>query len=172
MNLKKEIWTKEEYQNYIEYLKSKSEEEYKTFHQKLTPTKYEILGLRVPIQRKIAKEIGAGNIESFLSFCKSSYYEEVNIEGFVIASIKEEEIFEKYFDLFLLKIDNWAICDGFCNSLKIIEKKKEKYFKKIKKLLKSEHTYTVRVGLVLLLTYYGKEENIEEILDLLEPIII
>ena len=101
MNLMKDHWDQKDYEEYIEYLKSLQEEDYRKFHQKLTTTKYEILGLRVPLQRKIAKEISKGNIEEFLSFCQNTYYEEVNIEGFVLASIKDLDVLEKYFDSFL-----------------------------------------------------------------------
>lgn len=80
MELKKDIWTKKDYQEYVKYLISLKDETYKEFHQKLTITKYEILGIRVPMQRKIAKEISKGNALSFLSVCKETYYEEVNIE--------------------------------------------------------------------------------------------
>ena len=105
MNLNKEHWQEKDYEEYLEYLKSLREEEYQKFHQKLTTTKYEILGLRVPLQRKIAMEISKGNIEEFLEFCQDTYYEEVNIEGFVLAKIKDLALLEKYFDSFLLKID-------------------------------------------------------------------
>ena len=65
-DLRKEKWNKKEYSLYIEYLKSMGDESYKKFHSKLTTTQYEILGIRVPIQRKIAKEICKGDIVSFL----------------------------------------------------------------------------------------------------------
>ena len=120
MNLCREHWTEKDYEMYVDYLKSLQDENYRKFHQNLTTTRYEILGLRVPMQRKIAKEISKGNIEEFFCFCKDKYYEEVNIEGFVLAGIKDLSLLEKYFDSFVLKIDNWAICDGFCNSLKIV----------------------------------------------------
>ena len=100
MNLNKEHWQEKDYEEYLEYLKSLREEEYQKFHQKLTTTKYEILGLRVPLQRKIAMEISKGNIEEFLEFCQDTYYEEVNIEGFVLAKIKDLALLEKYFDSF------------------------------------------------------------------------
>ena len=57
----------------------------------------------------------------------SNYYEEVFLEGLVIASLKEEELFN-YLPSFISKIDNWAICDSFCNSLKIVKKDYQKYF--------------------------------------------
>ena len=57
MNLCREHWNEEDYEKYIGYLKSLQDENYRKFHQSLTTTRYEILGLRVPMQRKIAKEI-------------------------------------------------------------------------------------------------------------------
>lgn len=169
MNLKKENWCQEDYKEFLSYLKSLGEENYKEFSKKLTPTKYEILGIRVPLQRKIAKEIQKGNAKSFLKFCDSTYFEEINIEGFVIANLPPEEI-EIYFDTYLEKIDNWATCDGFCNSMKNIKKEKEKYLEKIEKLLKESHPFKVRVGLVLLLSYYVEEKYIKEILTLVDKI--
>ena len=165
MNLAQEHWTKEDYEKYMDYLKSLQDEKYRSFHQGLTVTRYEILGIRVPVQRKIAKEISKGNIVEFLSFCQGKYYEEVNIEGFVLAEIKDLSLLENYFDSFLLKIDNWAICDGFCNSLKIVQKNKEYFWKKIQELLSSKDPFTIRVGCILLLSFFVEKEYILEILQ-------
>ena len=170
MNLCREHWTEKDYEMYVDYLKSLQDENYRKFHQNLTTTRYEILGIRVPVQRKIAKEISKGNIVEFLSFCQDKYYEEVNIEGFVLAGIKELSLLEKYFDSFVLKIDNWAICDGFCNSLKIVQKNKEYFWKKIQELLKKEETFSVRVGLILLLCFYVEKEYIFDILQLVKTV--
>ena len=169
MDLKKDVWTKEDYEEYITYLQSLKEESYKEFHQKLTTTKYEILGIRVPLQRKIAKEIAKGNALSFLKYPKEKYYEEVNIEGFVIASLEEKD-FLKNFDKFVSKIDNWAICDGFCNSIKVIPKNKETYLSKIKEMLNSKEEFTVRVGLILLLCFYVEPTYLETIFSLVDAL--
>ena len=170
MNLCREHWTEKDYEMYVDYLKSLQDENYRKFHQNLTTTRYEILGLRVPMQRKIAKEISKGNIEEFFCFCKDRYYEEVNIEGFVLTGIKDLSLLEKYFDSFVLKIDNWAICDGFCNSLKIVQKNKEYFWKKIQELLKKEETFSVRIGLILLLCFYVEKEYIFDILQLVKTV--
>ncbi len=169
MNLQKETWSKKDYQDYIKYLKSLKDEKNKLFMAKTVTTKYEILGIKMPIQRKIAKEIQKGNVASFLSNCQSNYYEEVMIEGFVIASLQEKD-FTKYLPSFLPKIDNWAICDGFCNTAKCIAKYKEKFLSKIEEFLNSPYEYTVRVGLVLLLNFYVEKEYIPKILSLVDKL--
>lgn len=164
------IWNDHIYEEYIEYLKSLKDEKYKSFHSKLTTTKYEILGLTVPIQRKIAKEISKGDISSFLACTKSSYYEEVMIQGFVIASIKKKDLFLKYLDSYVSLIDNWAICDGFCNSLKIVSLEKEYWFSYFTKYLESNEEFRIRVGLIVFLSFYVEEEYLERIFKLIDSI--
>ena len=141
--LRKKKWTKKEYQKYLKYLKEIKEEEYAKFSKKIISTKYEMLGIRIPMQRKIAKEIQKGDVTSFLSFCGKTYYEEVLIEGLVIAGLKEKEEFDQYFEPFLLKIDNWAICDSVCSGAKIISKYPSFYFTKISEWLQKQEIFTV-----------------------------
>lgn len=170
MDLNINKWTKEIYHNYIEYLKKLGDEKYKNFHSKLTTTKYEILGITLPMQRKIAKEICKGDIISFLDFGGTEYYEEVLIRGLVIATIKDKDLFLNYLDNYFLQIDNWAICDSFCNSLKIINLDKEYWFNYFSDYLKSDKEFVVRVGLVIFLDFYVEDDYIEQIFKLVDDI--
>ena len=170
MNLKNIIWNKDNYNEFIIYLKSISEKNYKKFSEKITFTKYEILGIRLPKLRYIAKEIIKGNYDSFLKISDNIYYEEVMIKLIIIASIKDLEECMNYFDTAIILIDNWALCDTFCNSLKIVNKNKEYFLIKIKELISSNKTYYVRVGLILLLCYYVEEKYLDVIINLLDSI--
>lgn len=169
-SLKKEKWTQEEYSEYITCLKANADAQYKQFHSKLTTTKYEILGVRLPIQRRIAKEISKGDITSFLECVQSEFYEEVMIEGLVLASIKEKETFLNYLDHYVPKIDNWAICDSFCNSLNIIREDKAYWFSYFSSYLKSREEFTVRVGLIVFLNFYVEKEYLEQIFSYVDQI--
>ena len=164
------IWNKETYQEYINYLISIKENKYKEFHTKLCFTKYEILGIRLPIIRQIAKEISKTNYEDFLKLTKSKYYEEVLIEGLVISTIKDESVFDKYFNKYITKIDNWGICDSFCNSLNIVIKNPTKYFNLCKKLSLSNEEFISRVGLIIILNYFIKQEYLKDIFNILDSI--
>lgn len=164
------IWNKETYQEYINYLISIKEDKYKEFHSKLCFTKYEILGIRLPIIRKIAKQISKTNYEDFLKLTKSKYYEEVLIEGLVISTIKDESIFDKYFNKYITKIDNWGICDSFCNSLNIVTKNPIKYFNICKELSLSNEEFISRVGLIIILNYFIKQEYLKDIFNILDSI--
>ncbi len=164
------IWDNNSYNNFINYLKSNSENSYKEFSEKLTFTKYEMLGIRLPKLRSIAKEISKSDYKSFLKICKSTYYEEVMIKLLIIANIKELDELMIYFDNAVNLIDNWALCDTFCNSLKIVSKNKEYFLEVIDKLIKSDKTYDIRVGLILLLCYYVEEKYLDLIFNYLDSI--
>ncbi len=164
-------WNKTTYQEFIKYLKSIKESKYKEFHSKLCFTKYEILGIRVPILRSISKLISKTNYQDFLLLCNSKYYEEVLIEGLVISSIKDELLFDKYFNEYINKIDNWGICDTFCNSLKIIRNNPSKYFEVSKNLSLSSEEFISRVGLIIILNHFIKEEYLQDIFSMLDSII-
>ena len=167
-----EIWDKNEYKNFIEYLISLKDEKYKEFHKSLVlDSKYEMIGVRIPILRDIAKKIvKTTNIEEFLKIAENKYYEEVMIQGLVISHIKDEEAFYKYFKNFINKIDNWAICDSFCNSLKIVKKYEEKYFKEAEELALKEEEFKSRVGLVLILNFFINSNYLNSIFDILNKI--
>lgn len=64
-------WNNQNYKLFVEYLISQKDEEYREFHKSLVlNSKYEIIGIRVPDMRKIAKEIAKTNIEEFLKFAR------------------------------------------------------------------------------------------------------
>ena len=150
-----EIWNKENYKIFIEYLISLQDIKYRDFHSSLVlNSKYEMIGIRLPIMRDIAKKIAKGNILGFLEYVQNNYYEEVMIQGLVISHIKDEKLFYKYFKKYITKIDNWALCDSFCNSIKIIRKYEEKYFKESIELALNEEEFISRVGLIMILNHF------------------
>lgn len=170
MDFKKIIWNSDTYNNFINYLKSISENSYKEFSEKITFTKYEMLGIRLPKLRSIAKEISKSDYKSFLKICKSTYYEEVMIKLLVIASIKDLDELMIYFDDAVNLIDNWALCDTFCNSLKLINKNKDYFLTKIDELINNNETYHIRVGLIILLCFYVEENYVDLIIKYLDNI--
>ncbi len=160
MNLKSINWEKD-YNLFIDYLFSIRDIKYKEFNSKIINTKYEILGVRSPILKKIAKEIFKGDYEAFLNIQDYKYYEIIMLKGLVLGFIKDINKLENYFYSYLYLIDNWALCDSFCANLKIVNTNKE-YFKGIiDNLINTGHEYKVRVGLVLLLDFYVEKEYLE-----------
>lgn len=163
--------SEEDYKEFIKYLKSIQDIKYKEFHSSLVlNSKYEMIGIRVPIMRDIAKKIANNDIEGFLRYAQDKYYEEVMIQGLVISHIKDEEKFYKHFQNYVSKIDNWALCDSFCSSIKIVRKYEEKYFKEAIKMSLNKTEFTSRVGLVMILNHFINKGNLNDIFDTLNKI--
>ena len=164
-------WNEENYKEFVQYLISLQDKKYKEFHSSIVlNSKYEIIGIRVPIIRDVAKKIAKGNIEEFLEFAQDKYYEEVMIQGLVISYIKDENIFNKYFKEYINKIDNWALCDSFCSSIKIVRKYEAKYFREATKMALNEDEFISRVGLVIILDHFITIDNLNVIFDTLNKI--
>ena len=151
-------------------LLKKSEKDYKNFSASLIPNINNVLGVRLPTLRKIAKEIYKNNEwEEFVNQQKFEYMEEIMLQGMVIGLIKKqpEEIL-KYVLNFVPKIDNWAVCDSFCNSLKFTNKNKELVWAFLQPYFKSDKEYEIRFGYVMLLSYFIDEFYIDKVLKLID----
>ena len=121
MELIRDNWTKNDYDDFVEELRSYADEKYRSFHSSLIPDndKGFFIGVRMPVMRKLGKEISKGNGRSFLEQTTDNSYEEKTMRGIVIGLLKTEsyEEFLMYSDDFVQRIDSWAVCDGFCANL-------------------------------------------------------
>lgn len=165
-------WDEKSYKDFVESLINIRDEKYKEFHSSLVlNSKYEMIGIRVPTMKKIAKEIAkTTDLEKFLEYAQDKYYEEVMIQGLVISHIKDEKLFYKYFKKHINKIDNWALCDTFCSAIKIIKKYEDKYFKEAINMSLNKREFISRVGLVIILDHFISRENINTIYETLNKI--
>lgn len=150
--------------DYTELLLKNQDEKIKNFSEKLTPdTKYPMIGVRVPILRDIAKQAAKTNDLSFLNQ-KHEYFEEYFLHGLIIGYLKKDfNETKSLLDSFIPYIDNWAICDSVCSSIKTFDKYHSDSYEYVKSLLTSDKTYTIRFALVSLLFHFvntGKDEKI------------
>lgn len=164
------LWNKDSYQIFLQNLLSKKDISFLQFNQKIITTSYEMIGVRTPILKKIAKNISKTNIPSFLDMLEVKYYEEALIEAFLISYIMDISIFIPYFKKFLIHIDNWAVCDMGIASMKIFSKHQEELFPFVKTLLNDKREYILRAGIVILMNYYLEEKWLEEIFTLIDNI--
>lgn len=97
--------------------------EYGKFSASLTPGAGNIIGVRIPVLRKMAKEIASVNWKEYLDGARDDTFEEVMLQGLVLgyAKGKIEDIL-LYLDRFIPKIDNWSVCDCTSNTFKIAKK--------------------------------------------------
>jgi len=144
---------------------------YKEFHCKLMPTvnPETVIGVRTPDLRKLAKAYSkTPEAMEFLKNLPHKYYEENNLHGFLIETIREYEAAVAAIDAFLPYIDNWATCDLIAP--KIFKKHLNELHGKIKVWLKSDRTYTVRFGIGMLMGLYLDEHFRPEMLGLVAAV--
>lgn len=158
--------TKKEIEN---FLLTHADKKYQKFSKTLTPGAQNLLGVRVPFLKQFAKELASQNITcSDISFRKD-IFEEVLLEGFLIAYGKTPfRTFVKEIKNFVPKINNWAHCDLFCCALKRIKQHENFFFDFLKPYLKSKQEFKVRFALVILLCYYVKKQYLAFLFDTLD----
>ena len=145
--------------------------DYREFHSKLMPTvdKDKIIGIRTPQLRKFAKEFAKSeDKEIFLNTLPHQYYEEDNLHGFLLEMEKDYDVLVEKVENFLPYVDNWATCDMI--RPKVFKKHLPELFEHVKLWLDSEHTYTVRYGIGMLLSFYLDEKFDEKHLEMVAKI--
>lgn len=154
-------------ENIRKELEALADAKYKEFHSSLLPGTDNVLGVRIPQLRTMAKKIVKQNDwHSFIEIADTKYYEETMLQGMIIGIAKTD--FEKqmnYIRLFIPRIDNWAVCDIFCGELKtLVRKDKDKVWLFIQPYLYSDKEFEKRFGIVMLF-HYINEEYINRLLE-------
>ena len=134
-------------------LKNLQDENYKTFQSNLIPTKdaTKILGVRMPILRKIAKNVQS-EFPQFLTYLPHRFHEEDLIHAVIISNISD---FSETIDAlcaFLSHVDNWAVCDTLIP--KSFRSLPTDLLRSAENWIASDHTYTVRFGISIFMRYY------------------
>lgn len=142
-----------------------ADENYRQFHSRLCPNTTNILGVRLPLLKTLAKEITKGDWRTYLAVAQNEYYEEILLQGLVIGFAKGtvEEVLSYTAD-FIPKIDNWAICDSFCANLKITKKHPARVLEFLQPYLTSTNEFELRFAIVMLLDFYITDDYIDQIL--------
>ena len=139
----------------VEKLQELADSGYRDFQAKLMPTvaKDTIIGVRMPAMRALAKELkGTELAASFLQELPHQYFDENQLHAFLINELKDYKQCLEELELFLPYVDNWATCDQL--SPKVLKKQPDATLAAIKKWLGSDHDYTVRFGMEMLMSFY------------------
>lgn len=128
---------------------------YRDFMSSLIPTvpKDNVIGIPIPLLRKYAGEI-AGTEEAidFVNALPHKYFEENNLHAFLIEKIGDFSQTDYALEQFLPFVDNWATCDSMCP--KVLGKHPDELLLYIRRWMASDHVYTVRYGMELLMKFY------------------
>ena len=128
---------------------------YRDMQIKIIPTvePESVIGVRTPELKSIAKAIlKDGNYKGFLEELPHRYFEENQLQAFIISGIKDLNECMEDLETFLPYVDNWATCDQM--SPKIFRKHKDVLFSHIKEWVNSEKTYAVRFGVGMLMEHF------------------
>ena len=147
-----------QYLEFIEYLSSFSETEFAEFQRQLIPTKYQIMGVRTPKLREIAKQY-AKDLETVFSF-PNEYYEVVFIKLTIVSALPYER-FLAYLDECVALMDNWALCDTF--KARCLKQRKTEFLPVLKRIFERGGEYEERYPLVTLLSFYAEKKYLPEI---------
>ena len=140
---------------------------YREFQAPLVPniSKDKMIGIRTPQLRKFAKEFAASeNVSTFLESLPHQYFEENLIHFFMISTIKDFNLCLAAVEKFLPYIDSWPVCDQ--SSPKVFKKNHEELLPHIKKWIASDHIYTARFGIRMLMNEFLGEDFKSEYLEL------
>lgn len=145
--------------------------EYKIFAQKLLPGVSGLLGVRLPLLRRIAKRLVKQDWQEYLRQAGRDTFEEILLQGMVIGYAKGElgDILEAI-HCFLPLIDNWSVCDSFCSGLKIARAYPEKMWEFLQPYFFSSREFTVRFAVVMSLFYFIDEKHLSSLFSLFNRI--
>ncbi len=116
-----------------------------------------IIGVRTPELKTMAKDVlKNGNYKDFLEELPHKYFEENQLQAFIISGMKDLKECMEELRKFLPYIDNWATCDQL--SPKIFKKHKDALLTHVKEWLESDETYTVRFGVGMLMEHFLDED--------------
>lgn len=140
--------------------------DYREFHSKLMPTvdPKTIIGVRTPALRMLAKKIAkTPEAAPFLRILPHTYYEENNLHAFLIEGLKDYEQVIDELNRFLPYVDNWATCDMM--SPKVFRKYTDKLYPQCLIWMQSDHPYTIRYGIGMLMTHFLEEHFNPQVLE-------
>ena len=144
---------------------------YQAFQSKLMPTvdPQTVIGVRMPALRKLAREIAGTPVAGgFLQELPHRYYEENNLHGLLISAIPDYDGAVAALETFLPYVDNWATCDLL--SPKAFRKHPPELRKQIRRWVEDAHTYTVRFGLGMLMSFYLDEDFKPEYIEIVAEV--
>lgn len=165
MELIRNIWTNSDIKEFASYLNSLREtgEKKLNWTKRIYNTNLPVLGIKVPVIKKIAKEIVKGNFISFLKLNPYTTFEDCLINGCLISKLKDFDTMKLYLDTYSTIIDNWALCD--CLDFEIKKDNENKFFNLSMDYVQSNQPFKKRIGILLWFKFINNEQFIKSILN-------
>ena len=124
-------------------LKTQKEPSFQQFMVKLLPGIDNILGIRLPTLRKIAKQLAKGKWQDYLLLALDDSYEEIMLQGLVL---------------------------GYAQGNLLAKEEPEAFWNFLQEYLHSNREYEVRFALVQMLDYYINEAYLAHVLESIDHV--
>lgn len=149
-----------------------TEEDYRKFSASLLPGTDGVLGVRLPMLRKLAKKLARGEWQEYLAGAADDSMEEIMLQGMTLGYVKASFAEKKpYLDVFVEKIDNWSVCDSTCSGMKPQNQEDaEAFFQYAASLARDEREFAARFGIVMILDHFITQTYIHEVLRILNEV--
>ncbi len=152
-------------------------DEYREFNRRIVATNYEVLGVRMPALRALAKRIASGpEVSNFftqvsknltLSAQAEILYEEVMLAGLVLAARARKMPLEEvlgHLDRLIPMFDSWAHVDVIVSGFKIFRRHQSEVLSHFLPLKNHPDEMSKRTFVILLMDYFLDDEHIESTL--------
>lgn len=142
-------------------LRENQDSEYRKMQIRLIPDvdPAQILGVRTPVLREMAKHLPDGFLDALPHF----YFEENQLHAFAIERIRDFGECLARVNAFLPFVDNWATCDQM--TPKAFRRESERLLESIPVWLSSAHPYTARFAMRMLMNFFLKDRFEEKYLE-------
>lgn len=141
-----------------------------SFAQSLHPDVENMLGLRVPDVRDLARRIVKSRTwQEYLAAPGTHYMEERMLHGLVLGFIPVTDI-EEYLhrvSRFVAVINSWSVCDvfSFSGNHTFAKRHADRLWSYLRERMRSDAEYEVRFGVVMSMKHFIDEQHILSLLD-------
>jgi 3-methyladenine DNA glycosylase AlkD len=147
-------------------LEQMAEKDYQKFSASLLPGVKNMLGIRLPKLRALAKRLAKEDWKNYLSWNQFVYFEEVMIQGMILGYVNApiDEVLNKA-GQFIPRIDNWSVNDSFCTTFQSAKKYPKETWDFLMKYRESSKEFEVRVVAVMMLSHFLVSDYIDRVLE-------
>lgn len=153
-------------------LEALREEKYRRFHSSLVPGCGNVLGVRVPLLRALAKEMSGHDGDRWEEYLQAAlpltdkYYEETALQALVLGTAKMLPVRRLgYIRALLPKISSWGTCDLFCSALREARRCPQEYWPFVLSCYRSPQPYELRFAIVMTLSCFTADAYADEALQ-------
>ena len=136
----------------LHWLRAHADPEYGAFAATLLPGVSDVLGVRLPALRALARKLATEGAQETLNALPATPFEARMLHGLVIGYAKADFAQRwAWIDSFLPLIDNWSVCDSFCATLAAQWSDAERTvaWPRVRDCSQSESPFVARFGVVI-----------------------